>query len=195
MFWETWVILTKIFETLEKAWPLQKCTLVGMKIKFGVDITTTKEIVLVEVIDNDACWLDKFEPAEGQSVLSWPQKRETGGAPDDKIKLWVDCRERESSKISHCMVTVLMSSASYLGHYEMQINKVFWKYWSPCEPWLTTPTENQMKLEGLKQNMKEKAFLLYLWQQQADTVIWAPWCLVILDIQLSADLSSTILEC
>lgn len=93
------------------------------------------------------------------------------------------------------MVTVLMSSASYLGHYEMQISKVFWKYWSPCEPWLTTPTENQMKLEGLKQNMKKKAFLLYLWQQQADTVIWAPWCLVILDIQWSADLSSTILEC
>lgn len=93
------------------------------------------------------------------------------------------------------MVTVLMSSASYLGHYEKKINKVFWKYWSPCEPWLTIPTKNQMKLEGLKQNMKGTAFLLYLRQQQADTVIWAPWCLVILDIQLSADLSSTRLGC
>lgn len=144
---------------------------------------------LLIMMPRDSAW--KFEPAEGQSVLSWPQKRETGGTPDDKVKLWIGCRERESSKISHCMVTVLMSSASYLGHYEKKINKVFWKYWSPCEPWLTTPTKNQMKLEGLKQNMKGTAFLLYLWQQQADTVIWAPWCLVILDIQLSADLSST----
>ncbi|CAJ0954776.1 unnamed protein product, partial [Ranitomeya imitator] len=42
-----------IFEIVEKTWSTQDCTLVDMKIEFGVDVTK-KEIVLADVIDNDS---------------------------------------------------------------------------------------------------------------------------------------------
>ncbi|XP_069600749.1 bifunctional phosphoribosylaminoimidazole carboxylase/phosphoribosylaminoimidazole succinocarboxamide synthetase-like [Ranitomeya imitator] len=42
-----------IFEIVEKTWSTQDCTLVDMKIEFGVDVTK-KEMVLADGIDHDS---------------------------------------------------------------------------------------------------------------------------------------------
>uniref|UniRef100_A0A1I7XBN1 AIRC domain-containing protein n=1 Tax=Heterorhabditis bacteriophora TaxID=37862 RepID=A0A1I7XBN1_HETBA len=43
---------TIIFQTLEKGWNMAKCSLIDMKVEFGV--TPSGEIVLADVIDNDS---------------------------------------------------------------------------------------------------------------------------------------------
>uniref|UniRef100_F7DKD6 Bifunctional phosphoribosylaminoimidazole carboxylase/phosphoribosylaminoimidazole succinocarboxamide synthetase n=1 Tax=Monodelphis domestica TaxID=13616 RepID=F7DKD6_MONDO len=97
-----------IFEILEKSWLPQNCTLVDMKIEFGVDVTT-KEIVLADVIDNDSWRL-------------WP----SGDRAQQKDKQLLQKVE------SSCRVVVLMGSTSDLGHCE-KIKKACGNYGIPCE--------------------------------------------------------------
>lgn len=102
-----------------------------MKIKFSVDITTTKEIVLGEVIDNDAqrlCLTNLSQQKDNQFYHDL-KKGTLEGLQMIKLNIgWVAEKERESSEISHFMVTVLMISTSYLGHYEKKINNIFEKF-------------------------------------------------------------------
>lgn len=125
-----------IFEILEKAWLPQNCTLVDMKIEFGVDVTT-KEIVLADVIDNDSWRLwpsgDRSQQKDKQSYRDLKEVTPEGLQMVKKNFEWVADRvELLLKSDSQCRVVVLMGSASDLGHCE-KIKKACGNFGIPCE--------------------------------------------------------------
>ncbi|XP_041417962.1 multifunctional protein ADE2-like isoform X2 [Xenopus laevis] len=125
-----------IFEILEKAWMTQECTLVDMKIEFGVDVTK-KEIVLADVIDNDS-W--RLWPAGDKSQQKDKQTyRELKEVTPEALQMvkrnfeWVADRvELLLKSNSQGRVVVLMGSISDLAHCE-KIKKSCANYGIPCE--------------------------------------------------------------
>ncbi|XP_067272958.1 multifunctional protein ADE2 isoform X1 [Pseudorasbora parva] len=130
-----------IFEVLEKAWATQDCTLVDMKIEFGVDVTT-KEIVLADVIDNDS-W--RLWPAGDRSQQKDKQvyrdlKEVTPEAMQmvkrnfewvaERVKLLLESQARGR-------VVVLMGSTSDVAHCE-KIRKACGSYGIPCHLRITS---------------------------------------------------------
>ncbi|XP_068071481.1 bifunctional phosphoribosylaminoimidazole carboxylase/phosphoribosylaminoimidazole succinocarboxamide synthetase isoform X1 [Danio rerio] len=124
-----------IFEVLEKAWATQDCTLVDMKIEFGVNVTT-KEIVLADVIDNDS-W--RLWPAGDRSQQKDKQvyrdlKEVTPEAMQmvkrnfewvaERVKLLLESQARGR-------VVVMMGSTSDVAHCE-KIRKACASYGIPC---------------------------------------------------------------
>uniref|UniRef100_A0A6I8QQX7 Phosphoribosylaminoimidazole carboxylase; phosphoribosylaminoimidazolesuccinocarboxamide synthase n=1 Tax=Xenopus tropicalis TaxID=8364 RepID=A0A6I8QQX7_XENTR len=93
-----------IFEIIEKSWRAQDCTLVDMRIKFGVDVTK-KEVLLTDI----KCGSQALWPAGNKSQL--------------KNNLCLDGQSR---------VVVLMASTSDLVHCE-EIKKSCSKYGMKCE--------------------------------------------------------------
>ncbi|XP_076993071.1 bifunctional phosphoribosylaminoimidazole carboxylase/phosphoribosylaminoimidazole succinocarboxamide synthetase isoform X4 [Tamandua tetradactyla] len=125
-----------IFEILEKSWMPQNCTLVDMKIEFGVDITT-KEIVLADVIDNDSWRLwpsgDRSQQKDKQSYRDLKEVTPEGLQMVKKNFEWVAERvELLLKSESQCRVVVLMGSTSDLGHCE-KIKKACGNFGIPCE--------------------------------------------------------------
>ncbi|XP_077463115.1 bifunctional phosphoribosylaminoimidazole carboxylase/phosphoribosylaminoimidazole succinocarboxamide synthetase isoform X2 [Stigmatopora argus] len=124
-----------IFEILEKAWATQNCTLVDMKIEFGVNIKT-QEIVLADVIDNDS-W--RLWPAGDRSQQKDKQVyRDLKEVTPEAMQMvkrnfeWVSERVKlllESK--SSGRVVVLMGSTSDLAHSE-KIKKACTSYGIPC---------------------------------------------------------------
>ncbi|XP_048220692.1 multifunctional protein ADE2 isoform X2 [Perognathus longimembris pacificus] len=125
-----------IFEILEKSWLTQNCTLVDMKIEFGVDITT-KEIVLADVIDNDSWRLwpsgDRSQQKDKQSYRDLKEVTPEGLQMVKKNFEWVADRvELLLKSDSQCRVIVLMGSTSDLSHCE-KIKKACGNFGIPCE--------------------------------------------------------------
>uniref|UniRef100_A0A452SVX7 Bifunctional phosphoribosylaminoimidazole carboxylase/phosphoribosylaminoimidazole succinocarboxamide synthetase n=1 Tax=Ursus americanus TaxID=9643 RepID=A0A452SVX7_URSAM len=125
-----------IFEILEKSWLPQNCTLVDMKIEFGVDITT-KEIVLADVIDNDSWRLwpsgDRSQQKDKQSYRDLKEVTPEGLQMVKKNFEWVAERvELLLKSESQCRVVVLMGSSSDLSHCE-KIKKACGNFGIPCE--------------------------------------------------------------
>ncbi|XP_027623760.1 multifunctional protein ADE2 isoform X1 [Tupaia chinensis] len=125
-----------IFEILERSWLPQNCTLVDMKIEFGVDVTT-KEIVLADVIDNDS-W--RLWPSGDRSQQKDKQcYRDLKEVTPENLQMvkrnfeWVAERvELLLKSESQCRVVVLMGSTSDLGHCE-KIRKACGNLGIPCE--------------------------------------------------------------
>ncbi|XP_037554261.1 multifunctional protein ADE2 isoform X2 [Nematolebias whitei] len=124
-----------IFEILEKAWATQNCTLVDMKIEFGVNVKT-QEIVLADVIDNDS-W--RLWPAGDRSQQKDKQVyrdlKEVTPAALQVVKRnfeWVSERvELLLEPQARGRVVVLMGSTSDMAHCE-KIKKACTSYGIPC---------------------------------------------------------------
>ncbi|KAM6921926.1 multifunctional protein ADE2-like [Xenentodon cancila] len=124
-----------IFEILEKAWATQNCTLVDMKIEFGVNVKT-QEIVLADVIDNDS-W--RLWPAGDRSQQKDKQVyRDLKEVTPEAMQMvkrnfeWVSERVKlllEPQETGR--VVVLMGSTSDMAHCE-KIRKACTSHGIPC---------------------------------------------------------------
>uniref|UniRef100_A0A673VM74 PurE domain-containing protein n=1 Tax=Salmo trutta TaxID=8032 RepID=A0A673VM74_SALTR len=125
-----------IFEILERAWATQNCTLVDMKIEFGVNVST-KEIVLADVIDNDS-W--RLWPAGDRSQQKDKQVyRDLKEVTPEAMQMvkrnfeWVsESVKRLLEPLASGRVVVLMGSISDLAHCE-KIRKACGSYGIPCD--------------------------------------------------------------
>ncbi|XP_020499423.1 multifunctional protein ADE2 isoform X1 [Labrus bergylta] len=124
-----------IFEILEKAWATQNCTLVDMKIEFGVNVKT-KEIVLADVIDNDS-W--RLWPAGDRSQQKDKQVyRDLKEVTPEAMQMVKRNFEWVSERVKLLLepqasgrVVVLMGSTSDMAHCE-KIRKACLSYGIPC---------------------------------------------------------------
>lgn len=124
-----------VFEILERAWAVLNCSLIDMKIEFGV-IPSTGEIVLADVIDNDS-W--RLWPSGDRRLMRDKQvyrelKEVTSEAMENLKKnyQWVADRTQELMCKPTGRVAVIMGSASDTSHCE-KIRKVCKELGVPCE--------------------------------------------------------------
>ncbi|XP_067993837.1 bifunctional phosphoribosylaminoimidazole carboxylase/phosphoribosylaminoimidazole succinocarboxamide synthetase isoform X2 [Melanerpes formicivorus] len=125
-----------IFEILEKAWQPQNCTLVDLKIEFGVNVLT-KEIVLADVIDNDSWRLwpagDRSQQKDKQSYRDLKEVTPEALQMVKRNFEWVAERVEMLLKTkSQGRVVVLMGSPSDITHCE-KIRKACATFGLPCE--------------------------------------------------------------
>uniref|UniRef100_A0A4W5PCA4 Uncharacterized protein n=1 Tax=Hucho hucho TaxID=62062 RepID=A0A4W5PCA4_9TELE len=124
-----------IFEVLERAWATQNCTLVDMKIEFGVNVLT-KEIVLADVIDNDSWRLwpagDRSQQKDKQVYRDLKEVTPEAMQVVKKNFEWVSERVMLLLEPKACgRVVVLMGSTSDLAHCE-KIRKACGSYGIHC---------------------------------------------------------------
>ncbi|CAG10957.1 unnamed protein product, partial [Tetraodon nigroviridis] len=124
-----------IFEILEKAWATQNCTLVDMKIEFGVDVKT-REVVLADVIDNDSWRLwpsgDRSQQKDKQVYRDLKEVTPEAMQMVKRNFEWVSERvELLLESQARGRVVVLMGSTSDMAHCE-KIRKACGSFGIPC---------------------------------------------------------------
>uniref|UniRef100_A0A3Q4GSD7 PurE domain-containing protein n=1 Tax=Neolamprologus brichardi TaxID=32507 RepID=A0A3Q4GSD7_NEOBR len=124
-----------IFEIVEKAWATQNCSLVDMKIEFGVSVKS-REIVLADVIDNDS-W--RLWPAGDRSQQKDKRVyRELKEVTPEAMQMVKRSSEWVSERVKLLLepqassrVVLLMGSTSDVAHCE-KIRKACASYGIPC---------------------------------------------------------------
>jgi len=129
-----------VFEILEKAWSSVTCSLIDMKIEFGVR-EKTGEVLLADVIDNDS-W--RLWPSGDKRLMKDKQvyrelKEVTCEAMENLKKnfAWVADRAKELISKPTMRVVILMGSKSDIDHCE-KIKSTVAKLGIPCEMRVTS---------------------------------------------------------
>lgn len=124
-----------VFEILEKSWASLDCSLIDMKIEFGVAVKSG-EILLADVIDSDS-W--RLWPAGDRRLMKdkqvYRELKEVTSEALDTVKRnfeWVAERVTKLSPKPHARVAVIMGSSSDMVHCE-KIRQACKAYGVPCE--------------------------------------------------------------
>ncbi|XP_072425886.1 bifunctional phosphoribosylaminoimidazole carboxylase/phosphoribosylaminoimidazole succinocarboxamide synthetase isoform X1 [Chiloscyllium punctatum] len=125
-----------VFEILEKAWATQDCTLVDMKVEFGV-CACTKEILLADVIDNDSwrLWPQGDRKLQKDKQVYRDLKEVTPEAMQMVKRNFEWVAERVQDLLvaqTSGRVVVIMGSRSDLDHSQ-KIKQACANYGIPCE--------------------------------------------------------------
>ncbi|WAQ97881.1 PUR6-like protein [Mya arenaria] len=124
-----------VFEVLEKAWASLDCSLIDMKIEFGVN-PKTGEILLADIIDSDS-W--RLWPAGDRRLMKdkqvYRELREVTSEALDTVKRnfeWVADRVGQLSPKPSGRAVVFMGSPTDMAHCE-KIRAACKLYGVPCE--------------------------------------------------------------
>ncbi|XP_070133243.1 bifunctional phosphoribosylaminoimidazole carboxylase/phosphoribosylaminoimidazole succinocarboxamide synthetase-like [Drosophila bipectinata] len=109
-----------VFEILERAWQTKNCTLVDMKVEFGIDVDGN--IVLADIIDSD-CW--RLWPSGDKRLMvdkeTYHVLTDVTASDLDTVKqnfTWVSKQLDDIIPQKDHLVVVLMGSASDTRHSE-----------------------------------------------------------------------------
>ncbi|KAL3879045.1 hypothetical protein ACJMK2_031359 [Sinanodonta woodiana] len=124
-----------VFEILERCWASQECSLIDMKIEFGVQ-HDTGEILVADVIDSDS-W--RLWPAGDRRLMKdkqvYRELKEVTQEALDTVKRnfeWVAERVSKLSPKPSVRAVVIMGSHTDIDHSE-KIQKACKSYGVPCE--------------------------------------------------------------
>jgi len=129
-----------IFEVLEKAWTSQDCSLIDMKIEFGIS-KKNGELILADIIDSDS-W--RLWPSGDKRLMKDKQVyRNMEVVTKESLDLvkrnfqWVADRVKNLNSKTNARAVILMGSASDMTHCE-KIKNVLSKFGVPCEMRITS---------------------------------------------------------
>ncbi|XP_070552677.1 multifunctional protein ADE2-like [Ptychodera flava] len=148
-------IMTKttvcVFEILEKAWASLDCSLIDMKIEYGIN-RETGEILLADIVDSDS-W--RLWPAGDRRLMKdkqvYRELKEVTAEGLEQVKRnfeWVAERVEKLMPKPHARAVVLMGSATDTEHGE-KIRSTCKSFGVPCELRVTSAhkgTDETMKI-------------------------------------------------